>query len=378
MIKYPHVEDYLELLAGYEPNASNLFNTSQYTFSLARYDVSIVENMANSTLWNSSALTDKQGELAVKLILKYRRQYANHGIDITPVETPVWRIPLRKVDRTQSVWSDGENLYVKFPFDQQKIEEMRQLKDTGQGRAEWDRETKIWKLGITEYNVNFIVSWANTNQIEIDPKIVELFHQILHCESQPYEIKLIRTKLGYEVTNAADSLKEYVANHIGDDFIKLIDYSGILGYTVSADLLEEASIKYGQALEYIGTKRNIHLEPRQELVEWIFNYAELTNRYPICIYDPSPLPFNQSLVDLDRFDEKDIVRFDLNGKTNTSDYDPYNVKIIYAKKIPKTWEFPIPLLVSTQQMMFGGKKLDWINRAEKIIYFCNTKLKEEN
>lgn len=378
MVQYQHVEDYLELLAGYDPGNALLFNSGKYSFSLARYDVSIVENMANSTLWNSSALTDKQGELALKLILKYRRQFANQGIDITPVETPIWRLPLRKVDRSQRIWLEDENIYVKFPFDQTKIEELRQLKDAGQGQAEWDRDAKLWRLGITEYNVNFIVSWGNANQIEIDSVVVDLFHQILHCESQPYEIKLVRTQLGYEITNAADSLKEYIAEHIGNDFVKLIDYSGILGYTVSADLLEEASIKYGQALEYIGTKHNVHLEPRQELADWIFDYAELTNRYPICIYDPSPLPNNQNLINLNRFNEDDIVRFDLNGKTKTSDYDPYNVKIIYAKKLPKTWDFPIPLLVSTQQMMFGGRKLEWINRAEKIIYFCNTKLREEN
>ena len=372
MLSFPHIEDYIELLAGYDPGNGIIFNSSKYTFSLARYDVSIVESMAASTLWNNQAYTDKQGELAVKLVLKYRRQFATHGIDVAHVETtPVFRTPLRTIDRSRRIWREGDDILVKFPYDQQLIEDMRKLKDTGQGRSKWGNETKVWTLGVTEYNVNFIVTWGQAYKFEIDDSIIDLFNLLLSCESQPYEIKLVRTSTGYEITNAADSLKEYVSEHIGDDFIKLIDYAGVLGYTVSADLLEEASVKYGQALEYIGTKHNVHLDPTRELAEWIFDYAELTNRYPICIYDPSPLPLEQSLVDLDRFKEEEIVRFDLNGKTKTSEYDPYNVKVVYAKKLPKTWDFPVPLLVSTQQMMYGGRKLDWLNKAEKIVYFCH-------
>ena len=378
-MQFTYIEDYLELLAGFDPNSTSvLFDAATPKFSLARYDTAIVTNMASSTIWGQSPLTDRQGELAVKLILKYRRQFTQHGIDITPVETPMWRMPLRTVDRASRVWIHNEKILIKFPYDQRKIEEIRHLRDSGQGSAEFDRDNKIWCLGITEYNVNFIVTWANGNQIEVDAEVTALFDQLIVCENQPYEIKLVRTAQGYEITNAAPSLREYVAEHIGDDFIKLIDHAGILGYTVSADLLEEASIKYGQALEYIGTKHTVQLEPRLELADWLFAYAELTNRYPICIYDPSPLPMNQTLLDLSRFDEQDIVRFDLNGKTNHSNYDPYNVKVVYAKKLPKNWEFPIPLLVSTQQMMYGGRKLDWINRAEKIVYFCHTNLRETN
>jgi hypothetical protein len=346
---------------------------SKYNFSLARYDIQIVDSMANSTLWNSTALTDKQGELALKLVTKYRKQFANNGIDISPVETtPKWRYALRVIDRQQRIWLADGNILVKFPYSQTRIEEMRQLKDTGQGRAVFDREAKVWQLGITEYNINFIVTWGNSNDFEVDLLVTDLFNQILACESQPYEIKLVRTADGYSITNAANSLKEYVAEHIGDDFVKLIDHAGILGYSVDADLLEEASVKYGQALEYIGTKHTVQLEPRAELLEWLFDYAELTNRYPVCIWDPSMI----GEIDLSRFDEADIVRFDQNGKTKTSDYDPYHVKIVYAKKLPKTWDFPIPLLVSTQQMMYGGRKLDWINRAEKVVYFCNTNLRD--
>jgi len=104
----------------------------------------------------------------------------------------------------------------------------------------------------------------------------------------------------------------------------------------------------------------------------IWDYAEITNRYPICIYNPTLFD-----MDLSPFDEKDIVRFDRNGKTKTCDYNPYDVKLIYAQKIPETWNFPVPLMVTTFEMMFGARKQDWTLRAEKIIYYGTTTITDD-
>ena len=117
MLKFTYVEDYIELLAGYDPGNALIFNSGKYSFSLARYDVNIIQSMATASLWNNQAYTDKQGDLAVKLVLKYKRQFASQGIDITPVEeNPVWRLPLRTIDRSQRILLDGEDLLAKFPY----------------------------------------------------------------------------------------------------------------------------------------------------------------------------------------------------------------------------------------------------------------------
>lgn len=378
MLIYEHVEDYIETLAGYEPNrannpASTIYSTGKHTFSLARYDVQIVESMASHTMWDG-ALTDRQGDLAIKLVLKYRRQFASRGIDITPIDNPQFRRPLRKINRDKRIWIEDDSIKIQFAYDEERIKDLRYFSGQCQGRSGWDRQTKLWTAGLTEYAVNYLVPWGNQHGFDIDPQLSQLFCKILDCESVPYEIKLVKTSTGYTVINAADSLLEYVDQHLGNDLVKLVDYAGVLGYTVDADILEESSKLYGQALEYIGTKHNVYLEPTPQMLEWLFDYAELTNRYPICIWEPNLM----ANLDLSRFEEQDIVRFDQNGKTSTSEYDPYGVKVVYARKIPKSWDFPIPLLVSTQQMMYGGRKLDWINRAEKVVYFCHAQLRDDN
>jgi hypothetical protein len=371
MLTYPTVEDYLEYLAGYEVGITALIMPSTPKISLARYDIQIVNSMANTTAFGT-ALTDRQAELAVKLVLKYRRQFAKQGIDVAPVETPVFRMPPRKMDRTKTIWLADEQIHVKFPYDNLLIKDIQTFREESQGRAHYDRDSKVWHLALTEYNVNWIVPWGNANGFEVDNGVREIFYQILECEQQPFEIKLVQQGNAYAITNAANSLIEYINTHAGgfgqDNLIKLIDHAGLCGYTID-DAINIPSL----SLRYIGSKHTIHLEPSATNLNMIFDYAEITNRYPICIYNPTLLD-----MDLSRFKEEEIVYFDRNGKTKTSDYNPYDVKVVYAQKIPATWDFPVPLMVTTFEMMFGGKRMSWTNRAEKIIYYCTTQLRENN
>ena len=375
MLTYPTVEDYLEYLAGYEVGITALIMPNITKISLARYDIAIVNSMASTTVFGT-ALTDKQAELAVKLVLKYRRQFAKMGIDVSPVESPVFRMPPRKMDRTKAVWLDGDHIVVKFPYDNDLIKELQSFREESQGRAWYDRDKKLWNLAITEYNVNWIVPWAQVKTFDIDHQVQELLAKVLECEQQLYEIKLVQQGSDYIITNASDSLIKYIESRGGfgrDNLVKLIDYAGLCGYDIDDAIKNYCMEHYPTALVAIGGKHTIHLPPSPAHLNMIFDYAEITDRYPVCIYNPTLFD-----IDLTRFEEEEIVRFDRNGKTKTSDYDPYGVKVVYAQKIPTTWDFPVPLMVTTFEMMFGGRKMDWTRRAEKIIYYGATQIRENN
>jgi len=371
MLTYPHVEDYLEYLAGYEVGVTGLINPANRTrISLARYDTQIVDSMANNTMFGT-ALTDRQGELAVKLILKYRRQFTKLGIDVASIENPVYRIPLRVIDRSKLIFLEENNkIAVKFPYDSDLIKLVQEYKTKSQGSVQFNKKNKTWYLGLTEYNINWVMAWGHSMEFEISPEIKILFDQIIECEKQPYEIKLIKSSKGYTITNAPSSLTDYIIQNLGgfgeNNSIALLDHSGVLGYTV------DDNIKRDQLIDLFGLYQRKWVESTEENLQLIYDYAALTNRYPICIYNPTLLD-----LDLSRFDDQDIVRFDRNGKTKTSDYDPYRVKVVYAQKIPVTWDFPVPLLLTTFQLMFGGRQTNWTQRAEKIIYYGVGQLKED-
>jgi len=373
MITYQHVEDYLEVMGGYAANnTATWIMPTQKVISLARYDIAIVDSMSAHTIFGG-VLTDRQAELCVKIILKYRKQFAKIGVDVTPIEVPSFRNPPRKLDRSRRVWLDAQKIGIRFPYDRALIDSVQAHKKDSQGSAVWDNDEKVWWFGLTEANINWAVVWGEAYNFEIDPLVRNLFNKILECEQTAYEIKLVRTSTGFEITNAASSLIEYIETKLGgfglENAVKLIDYSGVLGYTYDENLIRPA------LLDVFKDQRSAHVVPdtADTNLDLIFQYAELTNRYPVCIYDPG-----LKGVDLSRFEDKDILRFNTSGKTKTSEYNIHDVKVVYANKIPVTWDYDIPLLISTQELMFGGKRMEWLNRAEKIIYYCNTLLREND
>jgi hypothetical protein len=250
------------------------------------------------------------------------------------------------------------------------IDQVQEYKKTSQGSMSWHSEDKVWAFGLTESNINWLVAWGEIHQFEIDQEVRNLYNKIIAVEQTEFKIKLINGPNGLTITNAPSSMLEYINTKLGgitaDNLIKLIDYASVLGYEV------DDSIPRIALLDLFGIKRNLHVPPGiPNSLDTVFEYANLTNRYPVCIYDPSLRG-----VDLSQFTEDEIVRFDVSGKTKTNDYNYYGIKVIYANKIPAHWDYDIPLLVSTVEMLYGGKRMEWLNRAEKVVYYCEHLLRE--
>lgn len=375
MQTFPHVEDYIELLSGQDFSWIALRPKPVIKIKLARYDISIVTNMADNTVWGT-ALTDRQAELAVRLILKYRRQFAKFGIDVSPLESsPVYRLPLRKIDRSKTLKIIDNQMVLKFPYDEKMIQQVREFQQVSQGKVFWNSIAKTWNIAITEFNVNYIVTWGQSNGIDIDIELVKLYEKIIASEKQPYSLKLVLdlSDKKYKITNAERTLQEYIEKNCENSLIKLVDLSGVLGYEVDEILLNQLKNQFGDKFVELSMGHCKNLEPTKENLQAVFDYANITNRFPVCIYDA-----NLAEIDLSRFNENEILLFDHNAKSSKENFSIENIKVVHARKIPNEWEYPIPLLVSTAEMMYGGRRLDWINRAEKIMFMTESSLRKKN
>lgn len=392
MKSLPYVEDYLVELTGEDysfyfggwtsllvpkkVNAKISAATPPITYSgnsynLASYDVKIIRRMADASIPHQLGLTDRQAALALKLIGNYRRQLAKNGIDVEPIlSNPQYRKPIRQLNRAKTLNLVDGAIHLRFPYDQDLIEEVRVFAKDSCGDCKWDLDQKIWVVAVTEYNVNYLVTWAKNQNFDVDPKLLDLYEKILLVENQPYEIKLISTDQGYEITNASSSLLDYVATHAGQDLAKLIDLSGVLGYTVSDDVAVAAAELYGVDFVVYGLEQKIQLPCSQEYYKSLLNYCKLANRYPIYVFNPGEvIPIFQEATDLD------VVEFDHNGKTTASEEELSCAKLIYVRHLPiLDKDFRIPMLVSTVEMMRGGRKLEWCNKAERIVILSNSKL----
>lgn len=370
MITFNTVEDYIEVIAGerdpvtQKPTATWL---AEPIISLARYDMDVVSKMSGQTLQNIG-YTEKQAKLAHKIVLTYKRQLAQKNIDVTPLENPVYRLPIRPMDYSTRLYIENDSIIVKFPYNQKMIDALRGFGKESQGKSRWNPDKKAWQVDLTEYNLNWVNVFAEVNKFEIDPEVTRLVSKISDVENAGYRICLTINNGQLQIENAPDTMLEYLQTHVGDmtpeNLLKLIDFSGILGYTVDADILDALVEEYGPRFVNLLTNKELKIEPTAMLSNdnfgTVLSYAEKLNRLPVYVYEPdlSGQLLEQIKAQCSQ-DEYAIVTG--NNKQPVTE----NTKVVYITKPVKA---NAPMLISGAGMIYGGEKELMVQRSEKIVY----------
>lgn len=371
-----YVEDFIEVLAqGHEHDGSTKM------IKLASYDVSIVQSMYNQTAWQSLALTDRQAQLAVRLIEKYTRQFKSMGIDNSGVLDPAtrqYRMPIRKVDRDCSVYRADDMIMVRFPYMSTLINYIKENKNNLEGSCSWDPTARAWKFALTESNLSFVVALAQHGPFLVDEALLSLFEDIGQTESLGYGIQLVEDQLGLHITNAAPALIDYVNTHLGgfdtDNLLTLVDNSAELGYTVSQPILDRIGAQYGSNLVRMLLGHRINLDPADVPFDDFYRYAVEANRFPILIYNPSPDErARQQIFGSSIITEQQIFS---SGRRShgRGRFDPDRHRVYFTSVLERGNHFPASLKISYHNMTYGANRLRWLNSPGKIIYYC-TELK---
>ena len=374
MIKYTTVEDYLEVIAGLKDpvtlkktNANQWFVDFSPIISLARYDTDVLNSMSTAVNEGKS-LTERQGELAVKIVVKYKRQLAAKDIDVAPVEEKAnWRQPLRKMDYTRRINIVDDAIVVSFPYNTELIEELRVFKKDSQGACDWDKDKKQWRVALTEYNLVWITTWAGFKEFEIDAKAKRLMAMIDAVEKKPYAIELQLTDTGCEITNCPESLNTYINDKLGgfelENLLRLVDNSARLGYTVSREIADLVVAGTDPRFYNLATAREVKLDPTTVVDDFasVLDYADRVGRWPVVVYEPDLSgKLLKRLVELRGQNNIAHVlnKKDIKDETMTARYIHTVVPV----------SFDIPLLISSAGMIYGGDKSLMVQNAEKIVY----------
>ena len=344
MTKFPDLESYVEYIAGYidinGKKVGGFFIYPTPVISLARYDTNVVENLATQTLNEQVAYSDKQAGLAAKIVQKYTRQLAKLGVEV-PAELPPYRLGIRAVDRSKRLYIENDQLCMRFPFDPKLIESLREQRKEATGTMLFDREARVWRLGMTEQNLCWAVFFAEQAGFEQTPEVQELYQKVLEVERSDFAIRLQATDTGFEITNASEYLVNYINEHLGgfgaDNLLALVDNAGSLGYSVDPALMEVIATMHGDKVALMASSRVVPLEKSDGYtLDDIVAYANLTDRMPAYVYDTQTLP-GQRREDL-----------------------------VYLKRSVNI-DNPPKLLITTTSMMIGSRKTHWFNTAEKVI-----------
>lgn len=370
MRKFPSVEDYIEVINGDRDATTGklygLFDNRPPIVSLARYDVRILDSMSQTTQ-SGRPLTDKQADLAVKIVLKYRKQLEKQDIDVTPVEHPTFRLGIRQIDRRKLLYIEENSIVLKFPYDTTLINDLRDLAKSSQGRWRFDSNNRSWTLALTETNIVAAVGFARNHQFEIAPDLSRYLEAVEACEQKPYFIKLIKQDTGgFTITNAARSLIEAIDSW--DNLDLLVDRSAVYGYTVDELLSSDMVTKHGPRIANLMTAQESKFAPTSDDTVFcdLINYANITNRYPIYVYEPDMSERLYKNFVRKHFAVEDIYQVQTLKHSDSA----VDKKVIYFNKFNALWDKPIQLLVSGQGMMHGGDKTILLQRSEKVVYFA--------
>jgi len=382
MKTYTYVEDYLEVLNGDRDPATGkiygLFDSTQPIVSLARYDVSVLASMSAATQ-SGRALTDRQAELAVKIIQKYQKQLEKLDIDVAPIDSPQYRLGIRTIDRRKLLYIENDHIVLQFPYDTKLIDDLRDLSKLSQGTWKFASEPKAWHLAITETNVIAANGFAKNHEFEISNDFNNYVQEVVRCEQTPYEIKLIETDTGLAIQNSPKGLTEVINNYCGFDSSNidlLVDNSAIYGFTVDKNIVQSIANKYSPRICNLMTAQESKFTPDSDrtIYDDLVKYAEVTGRYPIYVYEPDLTGRLYKNFVEQYFDPDDVYR----ATHLKPEAVAVHKKVIYFHKYTAAWNQPISLLISGQGMMHGGEKTLLLQRAEKVVYFATEVYNNKN
>jgi len=370
-----HVEDFIEVIAGIRDPVTGLRITT-YLFTvnpiinLARYDVSVIESMAEQALTNQP-FTQRQADLACKIILKYARQLAAKCVDVSPVENPQWRTAIRIMDYSRRAYIEDDVIILRFPYNTNTIEGIRDFTKTSQGSAAWSRTNKRWEFALTEYNLSWVVAWCIANEFDIDPAITILFDKLTEIEESNYAIELSLTDTGsLTIHNAADSLLSYVNTNLGGfdlaNLLRLVDMSAVLGYTIHPDIEQALTTEYGARFYNLTSHREVKINPGTLMsaddFASVLDYADKMERWPVIIYEPD-LTGKMLARLLELRSAVDVSCY----KSKLDDIPIPLTRYVYTNTPIRKIE-SIPMIISSAGMVFGGDKQLMIQRAGKVVY----------
>lgn len=378
LVQFDYIEDYLEYIAGIRDlngKVNSLWFGSNPVVALARYDVGFITSVANQTM-SGLGLSDKQAHLATRLIRTYRRQLAKLGVGQPNLDHPQYRIPVRHLNYDRTVSLVDEKIHIRFPFNSAMITEIKDAIKESHGSVVWRKDDKVWELGLTEHNVNWAVAFGQAHQFTICEPLLELFNEIIECESTTYEIALHRSNGVYYITNAPESLNDYIQANVGfTNRNKLVDMSSVLGYKISDDLFVEMLGEYGS--DFVALCQNTKSTRPPALaagvstvnttMKGIIEWAIAVERFPIVVYNPLDIITEHSFDWAASYfteEERTIVK---NPSSNNVQVDS-KVKIVYTNK---PIHIPAKLLITYTSMMYGAEKLEWAQNFEKVVGYHN-------
>lgn len=361
MKKLPYIEDYIGLLA----DDPFLWPPRTPLVKLARYDEPIVNSM-NQQINRKLGLTDKQAVLAHKIVVKYKKQWAQSGYDISHLETTAnYRLPIRTIDREKLIDVVDGHIQIKFPYDQEIISNIRATNKEIPGKTFFDHDKKYWSSALIEQRIIWAKEFGSKHEFKFGSNFLAILDQILGQDD--FSIKLMIQDNQVVLNNATDTLLEYLGPLEISKIINLMDHASICDYQVDDTVYKYTGIQPQSIMDSLLTQRHVNINyPDTIDLTPVIEYAKLVNRWPIYVYETGSAQLRNQIYS--HFEDYEIVDRRSSPTEKTG-------RVLYFSH----WKFSeqrIPLLVTSHTYMIGTRRQQMLQSSDKIVYY--THLVEDN
>jgi hypothetical protein len=209
-----------------------------------RLDVNVISSLSLQVNFNGAGFTEKQAQLALKLIKRYIGQLnVYYGKDISSyIATPTYRLPIRVSslsNRKISVISHAQwekAVKVEFPYNEDFITLIKSNKSNS-GFAMWDKEHKAWIFALSESNIQTIKKLIEKDHFEIDE---EFKKYLIQCNEVIGKIENYMPMLVIEENVPKYvNLPKYAPTQLKDDLLTSVFEARKIGVSIWDDTIEK-------------------------------------------------------------------------------------------------------------------------------------------
>ena len=168
-----YIEDLMVMLANY--------NFVGPTIKVSSFDSNIVTSLGMNCMMNSG-LTEKQRAACIRLCQKYRKQLVTAGgQDVQDaLDNEEFKSPLKSSAPVEHVVQvDNKKISVKFPFDQELVNKIKEYKTKFAGSmVNWNPDKKSWDFDLEESNLLWVQSNVINERYTVDSEFTDYVSRV--------------------------------------------------------------------------------------------------------------------------------------------------------------------------------------------------------
>ncbi len=393
------IEDALEILAGSTLRSVNIRIDSN--------EVSLIRSLGRQ-VGRGTGLTDRQIDLSLKKIEKYRQGLEKNSVDVDHILTnrPL-KIPVRYIDRTQTIFLETtqdkkSKISVKFVFSKKFAGVWMDLQKSLIGQIREEKNKK--EIPFNEKNLYAVVTALKSLDFETTEEVDEIYQNIENILEDPSEnvpyVSFENEKI--EIKNASLNCTEYLKSQFpvyrDEDFLVFLERVKNCGiFHKNTEILKKIDEKTTNSLIkniLIETSTRFRLEPTKYGIDTVFDVINELKQWPALIFvddKKETIPQVKSYIEHltkyipqeeinvffrlenDTQDNKDFNQYVKDQKLNSYIGPDTKVVFITKNRIPKPllnadWKPHTAVVATTYEY---GKTSAYISDFLTVYYYNN-------